>query len=134
MIRQCAVKQSANTAQEQVHHGITEVILPDERDFTVVMPTLAFLSHRTDHRWVTWILPDGITKSLLLQYQFDLSRIRLVHPRSKDEIFLLYWKALTTGTSHTVIGSPGKLSDNQISQLETAAHIGRCTGLLLRPR
>lgn len=114
--------------------GITEIILPHNKGISLVMPTLAHLSHKTQDRWFTWLPPRGVTKALLQDYQFDLSKIRLLHPHDEDEMLWLLREALAAGNSQTVVASPGRLSDKQLTQLELAAASGDSTGLLIRYR
>jgi len=120
--------------------GVTELVLshqsPDHAD--LLLPMLAFLSQQTDpghqNRWITWVAPKGIDKALLQQYGVDSSKIRLIHITKPEDMLWITWEALAAGNSHTVISSPGKLSEKELRQLEAAAHQGETQGLLLRLR
>ncbi len=114
--------------------GITEIVLPNNESSRLYLPSLAFLSREGTDRWLTWIVPQGITKHLLQQYGFDFSKTRFIYSKSTEQCFWLLWEALAEGNSHTVVGSPGRLSDYQLNRLEHAALTGRCHGLLLRDR
>jgi len=114
--------------------GITEIVLPNSRSSAIYLPSLAFLSREGADRWLTWLVPQGMAKSVLQQYGFDLIKTRFIYPRNPEQCFALFRKALIEGNSHTVVGNPGKLTDEQIEQLEQAALVGQCYGLLLRER
>ncbi len=116
--------------------GITEIVLPNSESLELVLPSLAFLSRsaNTDERWLTWFPPVGITKALLAGYGFDLSRIRFIYPKDDEHCYWLFREALAEGNSHTVVGSPGKLTEQQVCKLEHASTAGSCSGLLLRSR
>ena len=114
--------------------GITEIVLPNQQSSAIYLPSLAFLSREGMDRWLTWMVPQGITKSSLQQYGFDFAKTRFIYPKSEEQCFWLLWEALAEGNSHTVVGSPGRLTDDQLKRLEHAACTGRCHGLLLRDR
>lgn len=114
--------------------GITEIVLPNSRSTSLYLPSLAFLSSQGNGRWLTWLVPRSISKAELESYRFDLSKTRFIYPKTQDHCFWLIWEALAEGNSHTVVGSPGKLSELQLNKLENAARVGSCNGLLLRDR
>jgi cell division inhibitor SulA len=114
--------------------GITEIVLPNARSSAVYLPSLAFLSREGVDRWLTWLVPQGIAKSALQHYGFDLAKTRFVYPKNQEQCFAFMRGALAEGNSHTVVGNPGKLTDEQIAHLEQAALRGQCYGLLLRER
>lgn len=116
--------------------GITEVILADEsaRQLAMVLPMLAHMSNTGDARWVTWVAPPAISRESLQGYGFNLSRLRLVHTRGEEELLWVFWQALAQGNSHTVVASPGRLSEKSLIKLEQAAIEGDCQGLLIRYR
>lgn len=115
--------------------GITELVLtqmaPEQHQ--LLLPMIAHLS-KSHQRWLTWLTPGPIDRGLLENYQVDLRSIRLIHtPEPSDSRWIL-WEALAEGNSHTVIASPGRLTERDFKQLETAARKGACQGLLLRLR
>lgn len=114
--------------------GITEIVLPNCKGLSLLMPTLAHLSRLTGERWFTWMPHQRVTKASLQSYEFDLTKIRLIHPSCESQSFSFLWEALAQGNSQTVVASPGRLTERQINQLEQAAQIGQCTGLLVRYR
>jgi cell division inhibitor SulA len=125
--------------QRECKTGITEIVLPNTESLDMVMPTLAFLSRsqNTSHenkRWLTWFPPTRISKADLSEYGFDLSCIRFVYPKNDEHCYWLFWEALAEGNSHTVVASPGRLSEQQLQRLEHASNVGECSGLLLRNR
>ncbi len=114
--------------------GITEIVLPTIGNFQLVLPTLACMSQSAGTRWFTWLPPAGLNRELLVEFGFNLSSIRLIHPRSDGEIFTLTRQALLEGNSSIVVSSPGVLSDWQMTCLESAAMHGNTTGILMRYR
>jgi cell division inhibitor SulA len=116
--------------------GVTEVVLPrdNQMQFAMILPMLAYLSRQAQDRWLTWIAPKGISRHVLEAYDFDLSKVRLVHTKNEEETLWVLWEALSKGNSEAVVASPGKLSEKALSKLETAAYSGNCQGLLIRFR
>ena len=130
MLRTSPRKQLASASS-----GITEVVLPHAQDsLNLVLPTLAHLSRQTGSRWLTWISPQGVSREMLSEYGFDLSKVRLIHIRNQEELMWVLWDALVAGNSQTIVASPGKLSDKDLRSLETAAARGNCQGVLIRYR
>lgn len=116
--------------------GITELVLthnaPEQTQ--LLLPTVAHLSRQQQQRWLTWISPGPVDRTLLADYGVDPWAIRVIHaPTETDQRWIL-WEALVRGNSHTVIASPGQLTDSELKQLEAAALRGQCQGLLLRMR
>ncbi|MBC6904935.1 hypothetical protein DWB84_05590 [Saccharophagus sp. K07] len=129
-----AIARNSNATSKAPTGGITEIILPDDQHASVYLPSLAFLSQTKDSRWLTWVVTEKVDKESLRLYGFDLYRTRFVYPDSSADTFSILVRALEEGNSHTVVGSLGRLTESQIMRLETAAHVGRCHGLLLRGR
>lgn len=128
-------------AQQALGHktqqnGVTELVLPVEQlgDMAMVLPMIAHLSQRDNNRWMTWIAPQGLNRQLLEAYGVDTQRLRIIHTQADTDCCWMIWEALSSGTSHTVIASPGVISDKALSQLDNAAKQGNCDGLLLRFR
>ena len=114
---------------------ITEIILQDEDEynFQLLMPLLAQLSK--DDRWFAWIAPPKkMPKSWLLQAGIDINKIMVLQPDQEHNELDLATKALKTGTCHAVISWPGRLNDEEFSQLQSAAKQGQSHAILVRPR
>ncbi|HWV16036.1 MAG TPA: hypothetical protein VN030_11465 [Cellvibrio sp.] len=116
--------------------GITELILANgsPEQAALLMPMIAFISQSCKNRWVTWIAPLHITRDYLEAYGVDTRFVRLIHCSDEASRLWITWESLAAGNSHTVISSPGKLTDREMKQLEAAANQGQCQGLLLRIR
>ncbi|ROQ20320.1 SOS cell division inhibitor SulA [Marinimicrobium koreense] len=116
--------------------GITELVLthnaPEQTQ--LLLPMVAHLSRTPSDRWLTWISPGPVDRRLLERYGVDTRSIRLIHAPETDDNRWILWEALAKGNSHTVIASPGALSDRELKQLEAAALQGQCQALLLRVR
>lgn len=133
MINSAALNQ---TQTKPTHSGVTELILADDSldQLSLILPMIAFLSQSRSDRWISWICPHPISRQLLESYGVNTQRLRFIHGKDGENARWIAWEALTAGNSHTVIASPGKLSDKELLQLEQAAHQGQCQGLLLRLR
>ena len=119
-----------------VSSGVTELILSagQPEQLSMVLPMLAHLSRQDDERWITWIAPRSISRELLEQFGVDAQKLRLIHPPQTSDHCWILWEALSTGTSHTVVASPGVICDRDMKRLEHAAYMGNSRGLLLRFR
>ncbi|RYZ93817.1 MAG: hypothetical protein EOO68_21380 [Moraxellaceae bacterium] len=127
-----ATQTAANT---QSNIGITEVVLPGAEDsLALILPMLAHLSRTCADRWFTWIAPKGVHRDMLIDYGFDLTKLRLVHVKNAEEALWVCWDALVAGNSQTVVASPGRLSEKTVRALECAALRGNSQGLLIRYR
>jgi cell division inhibitor SulA len=115
--------------------GVTELVLTSEspEQLHLLLPMLAYLSHNSGDRWITWISPKHLNRDLLAAYGVNTQCIRLIHCQDENPLWLI-WEALASGTSNTVIASPGRLNEKELMQLEVAATKGECQGLLLRAR
>lgn len=116
--------------------GVTELVLTSNapEHAALLFPMIAHLSKKCQDRWITWIAPQNVTRQLLESYGVDTHLIRLIHTNKDQSALWITWEALAAGNSHTVIASPGRLTDKELIQLETAAMRGNCQGLLLRVR
>lgn len=129
------VLTSAN-ARQQPASGVTELVLTSDspEQVALLLPMIAFLSNACTDRWITWVAPHNISRELLESYGVNTRYIRVIHCQNPQTLLWITLEALSAGNSHTVISSPGKLTDRELSQLEAAAKTGSCQGLLLRVR
>ncbi len=129
-IHQTQTNQPVNTC------GITELIIANAspEQAALIMPMIAFLTQGCSDRWVTWIAPQHVSREFLESFGVDTRFVRLIHCTDEASRLWITWEALAAGNSHTVISSPGKLTDKELKQLESAARQGQCQGLLLRVR
>lgn len=116
--------------------GITELVIANTspEQAALIMPMIAFLTQSCVNRWVTWIAPQHLSREFLESFGVDTRYVRLIHCNDEASRLWITWEALAAGNSHTVISSPGKLTDKELKQLENAAYQGNCQGLLLRVR
>lgn len=115
--------------------SLTELVLtqhsPDAN--LLLLPMLAHLS-KDCNRWITWISDTRIDRQLLEQFGVDTKKIRLIHSDCTESTRWILWEALNGGTSHTVIATPGIISESELAHLETAAQAGKSRGLLIHYR
>ncbi|WP_323814786.1 cell division inhibitor SulA [Cellvibrio sp. NN19] len=130
-----AIPLSAKT-HSQPASGVTELVLTSDspEQLALLLPMIAFLSNVSSDRWITWIAPHNINRELLESYGVNTRYIRVIHCQDPQTLLWITWEALSAGNSHTVISSPGKLTDKELAQLELAAKNGSSQGLLLRVR
>jgi cell division inhibitor SulA len=130
------IYQLQSRQQTSVTPGITELIIANAspQQVALIMPMIAFLTKSCANRWVTWIAPQHVSREFLESFGVDTQYLRLIHCSDEQSRLWITWEALAVGNSHTVISSPGKLTDKEFKQLENAAHQGECQGLLLRIR
>ena len=140
MINNAKLQTSTSKLPQQTpstsHSGVTELVLANDslEQLALILPMIAFLSHSQGERWITWISTQPIARELLEAYGVNTRVLRFVHCKDGDNARWVTWEALAAGTSHTVIASPGKLSDKEMAQLEQAAYMGKTQGLLIRLR
>lgn len=130
------VLPQTKATQAPATSGVTELVLTSDspEQLSLLLPMIAYLSNSAKDRWITWIAPHNISKDFLESYGVNTRFIRVIHAQDTQALLWITWEALSAGNSHTVISSPGKLSDKELSQLEVAAAKGQCQGLLLRVR
>jgi len=127
---------SINHKSTQQTSGVTELVLTSDapEQLVLLLPMIAFLSNSCSDRWITWVAPHNVDRSLLEAYGVNTRYIRLVHCQDLPQLLRVTHNALASGNSHTVIASPGKLTDKELIHLESAAAEGQCQCLLLRVR
>lgn len=130
------VKSSSARVHSKPASGVTELVLTSEspEQLGLLLPMIAFLSNSSRDRWITWVAPHNINRELLESYGVNTSLIRVIHCQDPQTLLWITWEALSAGNSHTVISSPGKLTDKELAELELAAQNGSSQGLLLRVR
>ena len=131
-----ATQRTEQTLATQ-HSGekLTEIILSCQQFNAIdaVLPMIAYLSHQSTERWLTWIAPPAdINRELLIAVGFNLERIRLIHPAYQHEASWLFWNALKQGNSATVVISGNKLNEKELIACEQAADMGNARGLVVR--
>jgi cell division inhibitor SulA len=120
---------------------IGEILLSDSLGAShpqnyMTLAMLAHLSHEhkkpSQHsRWLTWICCQSVSKTALMQFDFDLEGLRILHPKNTDSFFNLFQLALKAGTSHTVVLHSHRFTASQMFCLEQAAIVGQSRGLVI---
>jgi len=134
-----------STQQATINHSglapqpqrIIEFVFPGEprQQLSLILPTLAHLSHHTDQRWLTCIGPLFLSKKDCQAYQLNWQRLLQVLPNQRCAIIDLAERALLAGKSHTVVClAPTPLSVPEMYRLERAAVLGRCQGIVIHGR
>lgn len=127
------VQQTSTTSHNA---GLTELVLAPgaANSWSMILPMVAHLCRQDSQRWLTWVTSEPLPGALLIEHGIDPLRLRQVHCRDTDQQLWVTWDALELGNSHTVIASPGALSQGQERYLEQAAYAGNCQALILRYR
>ncbi|WP_232301190.1 hypothetical protein [Gilvimarinus agarilyticus] len=125
-----------NTPANNSNVGLTELVLAQgaSSSWSMILPMVAHLCRQDSQRWLTWITSEPLPAPLLISFGIDPLRLRQIHCRDADQQLWVTWDALEMGNSHTVIASPGLLSQGQERYLEQAAYAGNCQALILRYR
>ena len=117
--------------------SIVEFVFPGEprQQLSLILPTLAHLSHHSDQRWLTCIGPLFLSKKDCQAYQLNWQRLLQVLPNQRCAIIDLAERALLAGKSHTVVClAPTTLFASELNRLERAANLGRCQGIVIHGR
>ena len=116
--------------------GLTELVLAHgaASSWSMILPMVAHLCRQDSQRWLTWVTSEPLPAALLISFGIDPLQLRQVHCRDSDQQLWVTWDALELGNSHTVIASPGALSQGQERYLEQAAYAGNSQALILRYR
>ncbi|WP_049721947.1 hypothetical protein [Gilvimarinus polysaccharolyticus] len=129
--------QQQNLEQASSHNaGLTELVLAHgaASSWSMILPMVAHLCRQDSQRWLTWVTSEPLPAALLISFGIDPLRLRQVHCRDSEQQLWVTWDALELGNSHTVIASPGTLSQAQERHLEQAAYAGNSQALILRYR
>lgn len=98
----------------------------------LLLPALAWQTHHNDLRWVTWVAAQFMDKATLEKFGVNLSALRMiVDSHSSHSPFKLVMTALKNQRSCMVIASLPPLSAAELRELEEAAKLGNCSGLIL---
>lgn len=122
------------------HHssgGLTELVMTDfgGQQRAIILSMATQLSHSPGGRWLTWITGDRqLARALRQCRDIAAEGLRLVYCENEADQLWMAWDALNLGNSHTVIASPGRLSDRALAELERAALQGNSQGILVRNR
>lgn len=99
---------------------------------SLLLPTLGWKTHHNEQRWVTWVASQFIDKPTLEKFGVNLSSLRMiVDSHSPYSSFKLLVTALKNNRSCMVIASLPSLSTAERTELEEAARLGDCTGLII---
>jgi len=99
---------------------------------SLLLPTLGWKTHHNEQRWVTWVASQFIDKPTLEKFGVNLSSLRMiVDSHSPYSSFKLLLTALKNNRSCMVIASLPSLSSDELTDLEEAARLGDCMGLII---
>jgi len=127
---------AAETAIEAPQR-IIEFVFPGEprQQLSLILPTLAHLSHNQDQRWLTCIGPSFLSKKDCQAFHLNWQRLLQVLPNQRCAIIDLAERALLAGKSHTVVClAPTSLTAQELARLERAAQNGHCQGIVIHSR
>ena len=114
--------------------GISEIILAADSALQPIylLPILSQMS--IDKRWLMWIADEpSINRHWAAALGIDASQV--LHINAEKKCFhQVCCKALAAGTGHLIIEWPGKISEEDLAQLEAASKQGKSHALLIRRR
>lgn len=127
-----ATNQKANTTRNY----ITELLVSKYCDdyLSLLLPMLGHQARVNGGRWISWISPARIDKSLLQEFSVDAHKVRFVYPKQQQDLFDLTHKALVAGTSHCVVVVSDFFTPEQLAALNTAAKFGNTMALVVSRR
>lgn len=114
--------------------GISEIILSTDSALQPIylLPILSQMS--IDKRWLMWIADEpSINRHWATALGIDASQILHINTE-RDCFHHVCCKALAAGTGHLIIEWPGKVSDEDLAELEAASKQGQSHALLVRRR
>lgn len=115
--------------------ALTEIVLPHHGigELRLVLPALARLS-RGD-RWIAFIAPPYIPFApALTTAGVELSRLLLVHPRTRDEHLWAIEMSLRAGACAAVLAWPPVIAVSQLRRWQLAAETGGTISVLFQRR
>lgn len=116
---------------------IVEFVFPGEprQQMSLILPTLAHLSHHSDQRWLSCIGQVFLSKKDCQAFAVNWQRLLQVLPNQRCAMIDLTERALLAGKSHTVVClAPASLSASELARLERAATVGQCQGIVIHSR
>lgn len=117
------------------HGALTEIIVARQGigELRLLLPALARLS-RGD-RWIAFIAPPFIPFApALAAAGVELSRLLLVHPRTREEHLWAVEASLRTGACAAVLAWPETMTAPQMRRWQLAAEMGGAVGILFQRR
>jgi protein ImuA len=117
------------------HGTLTEIIVARQGigELRLLLPALARLS-RGD-RWITFIAPPFIPFApALAAAGVELSRLLLVHPRTREEHLWAVEASLRAGACAAVLAWPETMTAPQVRRWQLAAEMGGAVGILFQRR
>jgi protein ImuA len=117
------------------HGTLTEIIVARQGigELRLLLPALARLS-RGD-RWIAFIAPPFIPFApALAAAGVELSRLLLVHPRTREEHLWAVEASLRAGACAAVLAWPETMTAPQVRRWQLAAEMGGAVGILFQRR
>ncbi|MDN3639566.1 SulA-like leucine-rich domain-containing protein [Simiduia curdlanivorans] len=113
---------------------LTELVVPNAEQHTLLLPMLQYLSNQHKDRWVTIISDKAVSQRWLKEQGVNVNTIRVIQAQHVNDALWMTWEAVANGTSHTVIAELGVQTQTVIRELEQAADEGDCRVVLVRSR
>ena len=113
---------------------LTELVVPNAEQHTLLLPMLQYLSNQHKDRWVTIISDKAVSQRWLKEQGVNVNTIRVIQAQHINDALWMTWEAVANGTSHTVIAELGVQTSTVIRELEQAADEGDCRVVLVRSR
>ena len=129
------VVDPAPLESKPVLQRVTEVVLPTAPGIceSMLLPMLEHLSRQQPQRWLTWIGSCLVSRHAFSLHGTAMDRLRRVAAATDEAVLEYAVRALSAGTSQTVLAAvSGPLSGPQLAALEAAAVDGNCFGIVLR--
>ncbi len=113
--------------------GITEItaLHQSAKPHYFIAPFLSNKSMQADTRWITCISTKNISKKECEELGINTRRFRVIRVANASDILWVTWEALAAGNSQCVLSLLDSVSTEESQQLQNAAALGSCHGVLL---
>ncbi|BFM11472.1 hypothetical protein R50072_16250 [Simiduia litorea] len=126
-------RQPAETERAK-NTRLTELVVPNAEQHTLLLPMLQYLSNQHKDRWVTIVSDKAVSQRWLKEQRVNVNTVRVIQAQHINDALWMTWEAVANGTSHTVIAELGVQTPTVIRELEQAADEGDCRVVLVRSR
>jgi len=126
-------KQKPSRVTRQTPIGITEITASHQDPYPsyLLAPFLSEKSVRSDKRWITCVTTKQISREECESLGVDTQQLRIIRVAKASDILWVSWEALAAGNSRCVLSVLESVSSEESKQLNNAAILGKCHGLIL---
>lgn len=122
-----------NKVTRQTPIGITEITASLQNPYPsyLLAPFLSGKNVQSDERWITCVTTKQISREECESLGINTQQLRIIRVAKTSDILWVSWEALAAGNSRCVLSILESISSEESQQLNSAAILGKCHGLLL---